>query len=293
MTWDLETFCNLLKNDKIRIELKDFDFFLPIFIVSILCIPESDIYIITNCEDQRTHTYLNRLNFYKILGVSVPVIHRHPAQTFLEITPIDNSLSDTMIENFRKKMISNLWISVNKKDEGKAYSINFFLAELIRNVTNHARLEVNNWKAFFMFQTYKRSNTVNLAIVDNGIWIQQSFRESPFWNSAKGIDYYINLAFERWKTSNSNIGAWNGLYFSKELVKLTNSKLSFLSGNMLYEIEWENETYQTLDNVWWAGVIIDLHINIDSIDTVKVLELFNGIYPWYLEEYDELDDIFS
>jgi len=59
----------------------------------------------------------------------------------IEITSIDENLTDEALTELTKKVLKNININLTKKNEGKYYSVLWFLAELVRNVTNHANIE--------------------------------------------------------------------------------------------------------------------------------------------------------
>lgn len=292
MRWNLEAVIDIIENKNTEIQLKDFNFILPVFILSVLCLNYWwSLKIKCNCNKESIDNYLNRLWVYDILKVPSKSIRNYSRVSFMEVTEINNRLSDTRIEEFRDKLLDNVWIRTVKKDEAKAYSVNFFLAELIRNVTNHASVDDMKGKGFFMFQTYPASGKINISIVDSWVGITESFKNSSYWDSSKSTRYYIDLAFERWKTSNSEIWAWNGLFFCRELVRITDSSMTLVTGDTLYSISWNTEIYTQIKNSW-NGVIIDLELNINNINTEKVSKLF-WVYPWYIEKYEELDELFT
>ena len=148
-----------------------------------------------------------------------------------------------------------------------------------------------------MLQSYPQRWELHICIVDNWIWIKESFRGSSYWDESKTDEYYINLAFQRWKTSDSNIWAWNGLYWTKEIVKKTNSKLRYLSWKTLFTIDWE-EKYFSQNDIWWQWVLLDIQIDLDSLsksDIIKWLKEIGHNSSFIDQELDdkEYDDLFG
>lgn len=150
-----------------------------------------------------------------------------------------------------------------------------------------------------MVQSYKSIDQIQISIVDNWIWIKESFKWSPYWIEWETDEYYIDLAFQRWITCDSDIWAWNWLAFTKAIVEKTNSSMSYVSWNTLFKVDkWEE--YFKREHIWWNGVVIDIHLNLNILQESDTIEWLRKEWKWSsfvdLElddmEYDEYRDIF-
>lgn len=277
MNWNFISLAKLITKTKTVIKLKDYDFCEPAFLLWILSLYKSWIIDIDcNGLESEIYNYLNRIDFFNQVWFKCKKVKRNHSDNLVEITSISEKVSGVDTDKISKKIIKNIWIPYETKNKFLYWALEWIFRELVDNTIQHSKANFIEGGSYFMLQSYPKRWDLHICIVDNWIWIKESFRDSIYWNEFKMDKFYIDFAFQRWITSNSEIWAWNWLYWTKEIIKKTNSKLNYLSWKTLFTIDWE-EKYFTQNDTWWNWVLLDLQINLDNLSKSDIIEWLKEI----------------
>lgn len=279
MNWNFLSLANIINKNWIKLKISDFEFLEPSFLLWVLSLYKTWI-IEVDCSslNREIDNYLNRINFYKYLSLNSSNINRFENNNLVEITSINRDTNWSETTEIAKKIIQNMWISFQVENKYVFWAFEWIFRELIDNTIQHSKANFDKWGSFFMLQAYPNRRELHICIVDNWIWIKESFRKSKYWNEDLSELDYIKLAFERWKTSDSNIWAWNWLYWTKEIVKKTNSKLNYLTWNTLFTINGDEEKFFSQKENWWNWVLLDININLDNLSSVDIVDWLKKVW---------------
>ena len=196
-------------------------------------------------------------------------------KNLIPLSHIHENIDPTITDQLAEKITDNKEV---------AYSFSFILRELLDNTIRHSKADFDELACYYMLQKYPANNTVHICIADNWIWIRKSL-ENKF-NLDTDLDYIVK-AFEKWVTSRWKAG-WNWLFFTKEIVKNSWSKLYYWSWDFIYIIkDWE-EFYINTKKYWlsWQGILLDIELNLNNINS----ELMQKIWINVKEELDNMED---
>lgn len=281
MKWTFDSIININKSKSFKMDL--YDFWEPAFLLWLLSLYKSWIIKeIWNITDPYLYSYLDRCDFISLLNNESNRIHKN-CDTIIEITPITNETKWVDISIIVIKLLK--WLNINESE----YSFNIFdwiIRELIDNTKIHSKANFNKWGSYYMMQIYKKLNKINFCLIDNWIWIKESFNSNNIIFN-KDEDYIIK-AFERWQTSNKDIWAWNGLFFTKEIVMKSLSTLNYRTWNYLYSIKDGKESIKRIDSNW-QGIFLDIEFKINNLNKNIIWEYTF----WNNDINDILEDIFS
>lgn len=295
---DLAKFTNLSEDMEIIVNMKNYDFYEPAFVLGVLSLHKSGI-IKVDPTWWKNEDYLARINMHKHLWIEEPCVNRKNCPTLVEITQITENTTWSETDEIARKIMINAWIEYKVENNNVFWALQWIFRELVDNSIKHSKWDLLLWGCYFMVQYYKWKDEIQISIVDNWIWIKESFRWSAHWKEWEWDEYYIDLAFQRWITSDSSIWAGNWLAFTKMIVEKTNSSMSYVSWKTLFTVDkWEE--YFTRGNIWWKGVLLDIHLNLNILQESDTIEWLRKEWKWssftdlVLDdmEYDSYSDIF-
>lgn len=184
------------------------------------------------CEklEAKSRHYLERMGLFKILKIpsGFNIVEHEPAGRFIPITQIKSSAE---LSKFISEMIPLLHL-----EPEPAKTIGYIVAELVRNVIEHANAENG---AVLCAQYYKKSNAIRIGIADTGIGIKASINRS---HSAKDDQEAMRLALwpgitgttQREGGTEQNAGA--GLFFIKSIASVNRDFFFAYSGHAIYKL---------------------------------------------------------
>lgn len=176
------------------------------------------------------HTYLARMNFYKLVGVDIAEsFQRHNEDgRFLPLCTVDNSYDD--VNAVSMKLYSIMFFNC-EYGEGLSKTIVKALNELLDNVNEHAGRQSNSVVAA---QTYSGNNTIAISISDLGIGIPNSLRKNVLYKDLSDEQALLKV-WEKGVGDGKGVG--HGLYFIARFIEMTDSYLVVYSGNAMTSID--------------------------------------------------------
>lgn len=298
MIWDLENLLKIIENNISTIDLSQYNFVEPAFLVWVLSLYANKKITFINIDkitNIKIKNYLERSGFFSYIDhcVSISKIDRN---SLFEVTTIDETTLSKVkeMDMLTTKFLQNLWLS--KEDFDDLYKTFYrIMWELIDNVLTHSNSIFSQKWCLYMMQSFPRTNIIHFCVVDNGIWLKESFKDSKYYNPALWYDYYIDLAFQKWVTRDREIWAGNGLYGTLEIIKATWSQLNFVTWDVLCSQNWLDTTYSKI-GWFWTWNLLDIRFHINNLNK-EVID--NLISKWTLakgldvDELDHLNDLFD
>ncbi len=257
-------------------DIKLFDFLAPAFIVSLASFLNS--WLITKKRNFRwyldTETYLDRCNFYEIIQRDKERNQfTWKSNNLLELTPIDEqdyNLSKS--SEIAMKLFVKFKNIEKESEEWKIFLTNLentimlAMTEIIDNIGNHSWADLSQNASMYMLQHYPSTNITRLAVIDNGIGIINSLKNSSHYSEDKTDEDYLKLALQKGITNGKWMGNW--LFMVSELVKETNSKLEICTGKYLYTQIWQEKIFEyTWIEFPWT--LINIEFNMENIGIQK------------------------
>ncbi|MDD3262482.1 MAG: hypothetical protein PHR61_01440 [Candidatus Absconditabacteria bacterium] len=297
MRGNFEHLLQITQNNITEIDLSVYDFCEPAFLLGILSLYTDKKISIKNIDKiTNTHVknYLERCGFFEYIGHNIPLC-KTDRNSLIEITAIDQDTIKkvTDMDIVTTKFLQHL--SLQKSDFDDLYKTFYWIMrELIDNVLTHSQADFKNKGCLYMMQVFPYTNIINFCVVDNGIGIKESFKDSSYYNPKLGYKYYIDLALQKGVTRDRDIGAGNGLYGTLEIIKATGSELIFYSGDTYCQQKGLDTTYFS-NNGFWQGNLLDIKFDISTLNKDVIDNLISKgalVKGLDIEELEHLDDLF-
>lgn len=204
--------------------------------------------IILNSKNSNIDSYIRRMGFYSLLGLSDNYnwIKWSGTGRFQEPYYFTKN-SDPEEVNKKSANIISMFIKDRQKMNYN-YAIGWCIQELIDNAMNHANSDIN----VVMAQIYNREIT-EFCVADRGIGIKESMEEAD-------VKTALLKCITQAKSKNSG-GMGNGLYYSAELIKNDTSgkcSMSIWSEDHLLTIYSNSSPEVKKVDGFWQGVNISI-----------------------------------
>lgn len=236
--------------------------------------------------------YLERMGLFKEAGISsgITITSHEAAGRFIPLTIVKDSKG---LQAFLTEMLPLLHL-----EKRHAEPIKYVVSELIRNVLEHAETGMG---AIACAQYYKSSNTIRLGIVDRGIGIRQSIRQS---HPAEDDLAAIRLALTPGITGTTaleggteyNAGA--GLFFIKSLATINKDHFFLYSGDAFYKLlksaakqpQLHSDPFHDRHTTKsamprWRGTVVGIDLQLD--ETAEFTHLLDMIRETYTKSIRE------
>lgn len=307
--FSLKNTIEIIRNSNQReIKLSDLellDWVSPIYVISIASLVNQ--WIIDN-DDLRfvlpeLNTYLERCWFFYTIGKTNSISpYTWNSQNLIEITPIrsieqNEGLARWWVDEICAKLFVRAKNIQRWTVEGKRFLDNLentlllAVTELLDNIAIHSEADLTQNSCMYMLQYYPSKKRTNLAIIDNGIGIIESLKQSSHLNPNNEDKDYLLLALE--KSITNGKGRWNWLAMVKEIIEETESKLEIYTNGVLYTKIWQKEN---IEYTWadYKGTMINIEFNMEAIEWERDewLKSFNHI-PIEMDDLDFYNWIFE
>ena len=259
---------HLPQSESLELHMERLAFAEPAGLLPLVCVLRNHVIaggaltIRTFPQDSDVCGYLERINFYKLVGCPCP--HEPGRRThndaFIEITEIGGTSSDRRVGN---KLTSLLKGRVDVKN---ATGESFLSAcgELVDN-TRHAynpaiEPQAKNWPlALILGQYYPESNTLHVTVADCGIGILRSLGakdpEQTFDKDSEAIDRALVLGMK----GTGSLGKGMGLAAIQRFMKQNGGIFAIRSGECLTTRSARRKKHRYRAN--WKGTVVSLEIN--------------------------------
>lgn len=307
--FSLKNTIEILKSSQERkMKLSDLvllDYVSPIYVISIVSLINQ--WIIHNDHLglvlPELNTYLERCWFFYMIGKANSVSpYTWNSQNLIEITPITSIEQNEILARWWvDEICSKLFVRAKNIQKGTVEGKKFLdnlentlllaVTELLDNIAIHSEADLTQNACMYMLQYYPSKKRTKLAIIDNGIGIIESLKQSSHLDPNKEDKDYLLLALERSITNGK--GKWNWLAMVREIIEETQSKLEIYTNGVLYTKIWQKEN---IEYTWtgYKGTMINIEFNMEAIEWEKTewLKSFNHIpiemddlnfYNWIFE----------
>lgn len=298
MDWSLENLKQILlglpKNN--NIDLSQYDFAHPIFLLWILSLYAEMKITFSWLDKTYLNTYLSRSNFYKYIWYQNIEVKKSKNETMIEIDDIQQDMTTQQVQEIdimTTKILKNLWLDQISIDN-LFNTFYWLIFELLYNVTTHSQADFSKKWCLYMMQVSHNLWYLNFTVVDNWIWMKESFRWSEYYDESRWYDYYLDLAFQKWITRNTSIGAGNWLYWTVEIIKESDSQLLMYSWDAIFKQNGKDKIIEK-GLPFWKWTLIDIKLNIEKIDSDLVTKLVSNWViksPIQANELEHLEDLF-
>lgn len=281
------------------------DFLSPIYAVALASFINQNIIEKDNLGRvlPELQTYLERCNFLWAIGLKdTPSQYIGQSQNLIEITPIySKDQGQYLALGGVDEICSKLFVRVknlHKEDvEGNMFLNNLLntvflsVTELLDNITLHSEADLSQGASMYMLQYYPSKQKTHLAIIDNGIGIIESLKNSSHFNPQKEDKDYLALALQ--KNITNGKGKWNGLAMVSEIIEETDSILEIFTNGVLFRKNWQKEK---MEYTWveFNGTIINIIFDMQTIEweAKTWLKSFDRI-PIEIDDMDYYSRIFE
>ncbi len=296
MRGDFNRLTYIIKNNISEIDLSEYDFCEPAFLLWILSLYSDKKISFKNKENCIIKNYLERCGFFWFINHSIH-INRTDTNSLVEITEInentDNKPEILEMDRLTTKFLQNL--NLKKEEFDDLYKTFYWIMrELIYNVITHSRADFSKKGCLYMMQSFHDSKRINFCVVDNWVWIKESFKDSSYYDPKLGYEYYIDLALQKWVTRDKDVWAGNWLYWTLEIIKATWSELTFYSWDTYCTQKWMDTNY-----VSWTGfrqwILLDIDFDINNLNKDVIDNLISkwALVKWLdVDELEHLNDLF-
>ncbi len=244
-------------------------------------------------------TYLKRCNFYAAISSDDKSQYTDNSDNLIEITTIDANDYDLseMSKVTTKLFVHIKWLKKDNEDSmnflnNMENSLLYAMTEIVDNIGLHSQADLSQKACMYMLQYFPSTEIARLSVIDNGIGIVESLKDSPHYKEGEDDMYYIQLALQQEITN----GKWrgNGLFATSEIVRETNSKMELCSGNILYTQIWQEKEFEyTWTQFPWTLINIEFNMKaIRSDQETQRLEALNHTNN-EIDDYDYFDEIFD
>lgn len=205
-----------------------------------------------NSEVCPAFTYLQRMDFFRCCGITLPEHFRRREATG-RFVPLETIASHTVgdVDRLAQSTAACLFPALADSDDptqtGPFDHVTYAVTELVNNVLQHARAP-----GLLMAQSYPKSGQVCVAIADHGIGIRNSFAETApdFWDPAMSELDAVRLALQPKISSKLHVASgWGkavnagvGLSILKELAAVADGCFTLASGAGLYQ--WNHRDHR-------------------------------------------------
>jgi hypothetical protein len=222
-------------------------------------------------DRQKADSYLNRIEFYDLLGMDVEYTMRRRSADgrFREVVQVQT-------EREGDSVVRDLMTIVDKNVEGVTgiydAAYHAFL-EIVNNVFHHAHSPTH---AVLCAQSYPWLRRVELAVVDSGRGIPASLGENPdlkgrFANAAEAVE----LAVQPRVTGRPDHNTGEGLFFSLEFIKANMGEACLYSQDGVLWAQGGRVWTQMVP--YWPGTLVALSFRTDR--PVDTRAIFNQHAP--------------
>lgn len=240
---------DILYRDEIEkdviLDFSDVGFYTPGPLMAILAAAKSWVdrgcrVRIRNWKNCKAFSYLNRMDFFKVCGISVPddANRRNGVGRFITIQDLKGMTEfdvEKLSADVAKCIAPDMAEADDPDDSGLFDAVQYSVSEITLNVIQHSM-----GKGFLCAQFYPARGNVCIGIADNGIGVKESFRRSgsPFFSDGMTDIQILDKALELKVSSKTHIsGLWGevrnagvGLTFVKELSRITQGHFFIASG---------------------------------------------------------------
>jgi anti-sigma regulatory factor (Ser/Thr protein kinase) len=215
------------------------------------------------CEIKaKTGGYVKRMGLYNFLGIDsgMSVAEHELAGRSVPLKQIKTS--DDLV-HFLTEMVPLLHL-----EPAHVQPIKYTISELVRNVLEHSN---SSEGAIVCAQYHEKGNKIRIGIVDTGIGIQKSIRESyPVDNDLDAIKLALTPGVTRTtrKPGGSEQNAGAGLFFIKAIALYNRDPFVIYSGAAMYKL---------LKRVKAHTVVLEADPSADRHSTETNLPHWNGV----------------
>lgn len=221
--------------------------------------------------------YLNRINFYELVGIETEeIIRRDSSGRFFEVTNIN---SHTEVRDISENL-AQIFMQQTNSSEDLSGNINSSLSEILDNIFHHSRSPIDG---VVCAQTFSRKREAEFAICDTGIGIKESLSHNPEYSNLTSDEDAIGKALQKEVTGTigeNEVGLNNtgeGLYYIKEAIISNLGDFHIYSKEGKVAIEQGNIEYSQVP--LWPGTLISITIDLDNN------------FPLYEDINQEIEDV--
>ncbi len=235
--------------------------------------------------------YLTRMGLFKFIGVNPVckvIVEHEPAGRFIPVTQVKNSGD---LDRFLKELVPLLHLP---GETTRVRAIQHIFSELIRNVLEHS-LSPNG--AVVCAQYFKSSNRIAIGVVDGGIGLKKSLRQSyPVVDDKEAIRMALTpgITGTTNKPGGTAQNAGFGLFLIKSIAFVGSDFFTIISGESMYKLLQRkttniklngnpfNDRHSMLAIPKWNGVAVGVDISLDSTEEFR--SLLDNIHRFYAKE---------
>lgn len=209
--------------------------------------------------------YTIRMGVWEVAGLNSPhnIIHHNSKGKFLPITNIESEAS--VFESAVN--LANIAIDNNSFLEKSRNDILIVLNELLGNCYHHSERE--GFYGLACAQNWKKSNTIQISIIDDGIGIRESLRQNPELSELISNNNACEIASRFGITSKPEKGhAGYGLALARELTKHNKGNFILISGSEGFA-EYDNKPISFDLKHSWKGTMLIIEWNTNNIINTK------------------------
>lgn len=239
--------------------------------------------------------YLERMGLFDFLGIKsdINITKHEPAGRFVPLTQIKDARTLT-------KFVTEITPLLHLEPR-HAEPIRYIMSELIRNVLEHS---LSREGAIVSAQYHLKSNTIRIGIVDTGVGILKTIRQS--YNPKSDLEA-IRLALTPGVTGTTRreggteLNAGAGLFFIKSIATVNSDFFVIYSGKAMYKLlkrkkekiklhadPFEDRHSKRDDLPSWQGTVVGIDISLDTTQEFSMLlNLINQTYTQAVKERKE------
>ncbi len=248
------------------------------------------------CEklEAKSKHYLQRMGLFKLLNIKTDksIIEHEPAGRFIPLTRITNSQE---LVKFITEIIPLLHL-----DSKQADPIKYVVSELVRNVLEHSGSKQG---AIVSAQYYKKSNTIRMGIVDNGVGIKKTINNAyPVKTHLEAIRLALmpGITGTTQRIGGTEYNAGAGLFFIKSIAQVNREFLMIYSGNAMFKLLKSKPALKQItlhgdpfkdrhskgeDYPDWRGTVVGIDISLGETKEFSVLlDLIRDVYIKTIKE---------
>ncbi len=279
----------ILRHTKLYLDMRDVQFVSPtaltLLTTAILRLQQQQVQVEIIPPASSARTYLNRVGFYKRIGVEVEYPwQRHDSRgRFVEIVQARDERDGEAVVGEMLEILRNQNVAGT---ETVYDALQYALLEVVNNVFHHAQSPTY---AVLCAQFYPQRRRVELAVADTGRGIPVSLRDNPELQGAFETDAEaIHLAVQPRVTGRPAYNTGEGLFFTMEFIKHNRGDACIHSQRGMLWIQDGIERVETGPR--WPGTWVTLRFRTDH--PVNTREIFNSYappetdYDWLFDEGD-------
>ena len=204
-----------------------------------------------------TRRYMERMNFYKLLGVNLEesFTRRNPDDRFIPMESLEDEHTPSGLSDKLKAMVEKHAPNV---DESVLGSLHMAFGEIMDNAVQHSD---SPSPGIATAQYYPSKQYIELCVVDGGKGVVASLRENPAYHAYDDDDLAV-MAFEkeigqyvgRPDYANNKVSMGRGLYIASRIVSAMGGRLWMVSRDSFVEVS-ANET-AVHDGFFFPGTLV-------------------------------------